>query len=353
MKIGLYSPYLRTLGGGEKYLFNIAECLSNQNSITVFWNDASILDRAKKQFHLELSRVDVQPDVFLPHVALWRKMMKTRQFDAFFYMSDGSIPVLFSKNNILLFQFPVGWVESGNIVNQMKLKNMKSVVCNSQFVKHFIDMKFNIDSKVISPSVDIPLIEKKKENLILTVGRFTQAMNHKKQDRMIRLFQTLYNQKKLKNWKFVLIGSYLADDRDFVGMLQKMVKGYPIEIITNASRDTVIDYFAKAKIYWHATGFEEDLIRHPERSEHFGISTVEAMIEGAVPVVFNGGGQPEIVENGKNGYLWETPEELEQHTLDLIHNVSLRNRLSEEARHIQTKFSKQRFCESVNRLIMP
>ena len=57
----------------------------------------------------------------------------------------------------------------------------------------------------------------------------------------------------------------------------------------------ILNEYKLAKIYWHASGFGEDLETHPEKAEHFGITTVEAMINGLVPIVIDAGGQKEIV----------------------------------------------------------
>jgi glycosyltransferase involved in cell wall biosynthesis len=51
--------------------------------------------------------------------------------------------------------------------------------------------------------------------------------------------------------------------------------------------------------------------------EHFGIATVEAMRLGCVPIVPAGGGQPEIVEHGISGYVCESLDALERHTVEL------------------------------------
>ena len=61
------------------------------------------------------------------------------------------------------------------------------------------------------------------------------------------------------------------------------------------------DLYGRASIFWHAAGLGEDPERHPDRYEHFGITTVEAMSAGAVPVVIDAAGQVEIVEHGANG----------------------------------------------------
>ena len=67
---------------------------------------------------------------------------------------------------------------------------------------------------------------------------------------------------------------------------------------------------ARASLFWHAAGYGVDPARAPERLEHFGIATAEAMLCGAVPLVFPGGGQAEVVQDGVTGVHWRTPPEL-------------------------------------------
>ena len=68
--------------------------------------------------------------------------------------------------------------------------------------------------------------------------------------------------------------------------------------------------YSQATLYWHATGYGENEAHHPERFEHFGITPVEAMAAGCVPIVLGKGGLPEIVEHDKSGFLWNTLDEL-------------------------------------------
>ena len=58
--------------------------------------------------------------------------------------------------------------------------------------------------------------------------------------------------------------------------------------------------------------------------EHFGITTVEAMAAGCVPVVINKAGQREIVEDGVSGFLWNTWGELKDRTQLLAEDGNLR-----------------------------
>src|SRR3989344_2979333 len=135
----------------------------------------------------------------------------------------------------------------------------------------------------------------------------------------------------LKNWKFVIATSVRPNEEKEFEKLKTKAKNYPIEFLVNKKNDDLWDIYSKAKIYWHATGFGEDLKTRPDFAEHFGISTVEAMGGGAVPVVINAGGQIEIVDEGVNGFLWENPGELEEKTLRLINSSKLQEGMGKEA----------------------
>jgi glycosyltransferase involved in cell wall biosynthesis len=89
------------------------------------------------------------------------------------------------------------------------------------------------------------------------------------------------------------------------------------------------------------------------RVEHFGISTVEAMAAGCVPVVINRGGQTEIIEHGTTGFLWDTLAELKEYTATLVNDEALRARMAEAARTSAQRFSREAFAENFRRLLRP
>jgi len=109
----------------------------------------------------------------------------------------------------------------------------------------------------------------------------------------------------------------------------------------DTSVDELQNLLDKAKIYWHATGYDEIPNINPEKFEHFGLSTIEAAQFGAVPVVFNGGGQPEIVKHAKNGFLWDTTHELIGYTKLLIENEKVWDDLSNSAFASMKIFSEE------------
>ena len=175
------------------------------------------------------------------------------------------------------------------------------------------------------------------------------ASDYKKQDFMVEAFKKI--SERLKGWKFTLAVGINVGDEDEFKKLKIKAKRAPIEILVNQTNDELWELYSKAKIYWHASGFGENLEEHPEFAEHFGISTVEAMGGGAVPVVINAGGQKEIVEDNVSGFLWKTLSELEEKTILLVVEDKILETMSREAVKRAKDFAGNRFCEEVKRMV--
>ncbi len=89
---------------------------------------------------------------------------------------------------------------------------------------------------------------------------------------------------------------------------------------------------------------------HPDKFEHFGITTVEAMSSGCVPVVIGVAGQKEIVTHGKNGMLWNSEQELEKYTLQLIRDDDLCSKMSANAKKSSEQYCKIIFDKKVDEI---
>jgi len=355
VKIGIFDPYLDTLGGGEKYMLSAASCLSSEHDVSIFWDDKTIGEKAKIRFGIDLTKVHFAKNIFSSSFPLWERVFQSMQFDRIFYLSDGSIPVIFPKKLFIHFQYPVEWVNGKSIPNALKMQHVAGVICNSLFTKNHIDKTFGIKSQVLYPpsSGEYTLQTIKKRNMILSVGRYGKlpdGTTFKKQEFIIETFKKLLK-KGLKQWKLILVISFKEEDTENVKMLKKSTEGFPIQIIENADNVVLQKLYGEAKIYWHAAGFGENLTAHPEMAEHFGIATVQAMEAGAVPVVINAGGQKEIVTQDKNGYLWNSQEECMGQTISVIKNKHVWERLSKDAREKAKDFSMGTFCQTVSTIM--
>lgn len=363
MRIGIFDPYLDDLGGGEKYMMTIAECLSKNHQVSVFWDNQKDIDGLLQRFSLDLSRVSLTKNIFSENFGFLKRILESRKYDVIILLSDGSIPFLLSKKTFIHFQQPFLNIKS-SLINLIKKKRVNTFFCNSNFTKSFIDKEFNINSKVLYPPVKLYSKKAKKENIILNVGRFrvmdvTTVLNgkrvgvgdYKKQGFMIRTFKKMID-KGLTNWEFVIAISIKKTDKEQFLEMKKLAHGYPIRFIVNSPNDALGDIYSKAKIYWHASGFGENLNEHPEYAEHFGISTVEAMSTGCVPVVINAGGQKEIVSDGEDGFLFNTEKELLDKTTKLIRDERLIETISAKAIVKSQLFTTNKFCSNINSLIL-
>ena len=303
MKIGMYNSYFDSYGGGERYMLTLAGHWSKTHEVNVFWDDQSMLPRAESQFHLDLSKVKTVPNVFQSG-SLIKKILVSSSYNTIVFLSDGSVPTSLATNNILHFQVPFTRVP----MHPWKKSRYRKIVCNSEFTFQHLDQTLDIPRCVIYPPVTSgDFQEGKKENLILSVGRFSAHYQAKKQKVLIDAFQKGRQSGIFTGWKLVFAGGMLETDREYFDNLQQKIRSKDIVIIPNAAFNKIQSLYAKAKIYWHAAGYGET---KPEHMEHFGISTVEAMSAGCIPVVYNGGGQTEIVKDGITGYLWKTVDEL-------------------------------------------
>lgn len=356
MKIGIYDPYLDDLGGGEKYMMSVALTLAEKHDVTLFWDKQEDITNLENRFSLDLRKLNKEKNIFSKKVGFLNRLKASSKYDALIILSDGSIPFTISKQLFLHIQQPLH-IDALTWKSKLKLSLVSGIFYNSQFTASYNQKLFShTRNKIIYPPVILQAKTVKKENSILHVGRF-RVMNVKTQDykKQVFLVDTFKNMvdKGLKNWKFVVATS-IADvqDTSFQAMIAS-AKGYPIEFLINKSNTVLWDSYNKAKIYWHASGYGEDLEKHPEYAEHFGISTVEAMGAGAVPVVINAGGQKEIISDGKNGLLWNTSEELQGKTRQLITDEKLVSELSNAAKKRAEDFSYENFQKEVFDLVYP
>lgn len=363
MRIGIYDPYLDDLGGGEKYMMTIAECLENEHEVNVFWDDKYDIKELINRFSLNLSKVTFVKNIFSPRISLFERLIKTKKYDIIIVLSDGSIPLSLAKKTFIHLQQPVPTAKSG-FKNKIKIARINRFFCNSYYSKSYVDRSLGVNSAVLYPPIKIKKKAVKKENIILHVGRFrvmdvaTRVKgvtlpigDYKKQSAMAQVFKKMVKN-GLKDWKLVFAVSVIEKDQESFQNFQKETTGIPIEYLINKTNDELWDIYSKAKIYWHASGFGEDLEKHPEYAEHFGISTVEAMGAGAVPVVINAGGQREIVDDGKNGFLWNNTNELIDKTTLLMQDKMLFEKMSKAAEEKSKIFDSDRFCKELKEIIM-
>lgn len=346
MRIGFYSPYLHVLGGGERYLLSMASALSKKNKVDVF-TLKSDKKQAEQFLGIDLNNVDFHPW----ERTLLKRTLLTARYDCFFYVTDGSLFVTLAKKNFLIVQTPQRSMYIWDISNQFKLHFWQNVLVYSNYVKSHIDKWWHLDALVFPPAINCKdFIVRPKENLILSVGRFFPLPHSKKQEILVKAFKELEKQ-DMKNWKLVLAGGVDQDGEEYFKNIVKLAQGSNIEIIPNISRPKLLELYSRAKIYWHGAGYGENLETNPERAEHFGITTIEAMASGCVPMVYPAGGQKEIIINKINGLYWNTVSDLVKSSKNIIKNNKLYERMSLQAILSAREYDNSIFEKKLDELI--
>ena len=351
-KAVFFDPYLDTLGGGERYTLTFAKILLDEGwQVSLLWKKDDILKKAEERFNLNLGKIEIFPLEILNN-SLTQKYHFFKDYQLYFHLSDGSVPLMFAKKNLLHFQVPFKKAGGRNLSNRLKLKLVNEVVCNSFFTKKIIDKEFGVESRVLYPPVAVEDFynHEQKEKVILAVGRFEQTMQAKRQDVLVEVFKKMIDS-GLKDWQLVLAGASLSEEgkNEFLGKLKKEANGYPVSFMVNIPFQELKKLYWQAAIFWHAAGFGVNEEENPEKVEHFGITTIEAIAAGCWPLVYEAGGQREIFASfpQKNFCLWHSQEELAAKTLAVIENQPSNKELNSLAK----KFSVESFAENVKKII--
>lgn len=291
-KAVLFSPYPLTPGGGEKYLLTIAQELSkNYQTTLAFEFSYSTLRLRQLESYLNLDLSDVSLMAF--------SQAKTMDWDVAFVLGNSMVPP-FSKLSPISFyicQFPFD--RASHFGKPMPFAADYQYICYSDFVKdHIRNGEFiqpdNIT--VLPPVIQTYAGSRRKEKIIISVGRFFTGGHCKNQHLLIEAFKQLVTDSFFKDWKLVLVGSTRPEHehRQYYTQCVAASQGFNIEIIPDAPYNVLSALYAKASVYWHGSGLGVDAAAHPERLEHFGITPLEAASAGCYVFVPDAGGPREI-----------------------------------------------------------
>jgi glycosyltransferase involved in cell wall biosynthesis len=230
------------------------------------------------------------------------------------------------------------------------LDGYDAVVSNSAFTAGWVQRWWARTSEVLEPPVHLRE-PGEKERVILSVGRFfgSGRGHSKKQLEMVQAFRRLGAAGE--GWELHLVGGCSPEDRPYLAEVRTAAAGAPVRFHVDATGAELEQLYRRASIYWHATGLDENLEADPVRAEHFGISTVEAMSAGAVPVVMDAGGQPEIVRDGVDGLCFSDLDGLVATTAGLLGDRARRERLAEAARRRAERYGVDAFARRLDDLV--
>ncbi len=229
------------------------------------------------------------------------------------------------------------------------LQAYDTVMANSEFTRGWIEQLWATQADVLFPPIQVQRLRPapEREKAVVTVGRFfAPGLGHaKRQKEMVEQFAAASRAGRLPGWRMHVVGGMEDSQRGYVDEVRAAGSGAPVEVHTNAPRSEVERLLSTSSVFWAATGLGEDEKARPWTSEHFGMTTVEAMAGGCVPVVIDRAGQKEIVREGVDGFRFGTVEQLVARTVQLAGDEGLRARLSASATQRAQQFSEDAFAD--------
>jgi glycosyltransferase involved in cell wall biosynthesis len=362
-RLGVYDHAFHLIGGAQKYGLTLTAALRERFDITLIANKEIRLEDFRDWYGLDLSGCAVKiiripfyegkGAAFLDPALVTTKVenpfhpVSRESGDYDFFVNNSMNEMVFPLSNVsvLVCHFPERRPQSYFYADRYS-----HVVYNSRYTAAWVERMWKIKPhQHIYPPVDLDgggsAVPKQK--IILSVARF-EPEGTKRQREMIEAFLKLNRlyPEIVEDWKFILVGGSEPKNRYLDG-LARLVNGSPrknVDLKVNIPAAELRALYRQASIFWHLCGLVHD---HPSEVEHFGMTTVEAMENRAVPVVYDGGGLREIVDHGVDGFRVRTTGQLLDYSIRLFRSAELIRKLGEAARAKARDFSRARFEERV------
>jgi len=357
---GVFSPAINWCGGGEWVAINIINALKEHGHQVIILTDKPLnQNRFANVFNRKVS-VDQQivfPLAFFPPISYHniytdaiRSLMLKFKCEALIDTYSNAIlpgmdvsyvhyPLLkrveselpYIRNKIYFYPYRSFLnFRRGDI-------NHKLIVANSKFTAEAVKVEFGVDSHILYPPVSSDMLNHnetdlngQRDNTVTTIARISEDKNLK----IIPYIAKLTG----KEMSFTIAG--LLNSKEVLNSLLRLIKelkvSEKVKILTNVKRDRLREILLNSKVYLH-----------PTVNEHFGISIVEAMSSGCLPLVHDSGGPREFVTQDLR---YKSIEEAAEKVEEAVHGWSptKARRISKIAeRFSENNFSK-RFIDVFN-----
>jgi glycosyltransferase involved in cell wall biosynthesis len=217
------------------------------------------------------------------------------------------------------------------------------ILANSSWTADKISKFYSINRNkiwVLHPPVEVEyfseaISNERKENLIVTLSRFTPEK---------RLYEILKAAEILPNYKFLMVGTAGRYSQTVISKMRGIIEKRKLDnvhLMMNIPRPQVRETLGKARFYLH-----------PPFAEHFGISVVEAMAAGCIPIVYReGGAWSDIVSRVDEELGYNDISEVPSIVKKFENNRDFEERIRSVAMNISQEFSFERFKERLSKYL--
>ncbi len=131
--------------------------------------------------------------------------------------------------------------------------------------------------------------------------------------------------------KLIIAGRLYPDNQPYFDEFIKPHLGDQIQFIDYIERDKIANYYKRAKAFLFPIQWEEP----------FGLAMIEAMACGTPVIAFRRGSVPEVIVDGKTGFIVDTIEEMAEAVgkIDTINRAACR-------KHVQMNFSVDKMVDN-------
>lgn len=312
MKIAIVSPVIIPVppikyGGIQLIVAELAQGLAaREHQVTVFCSGESKIEGKN------IVRVETSPYPTFDHVnenRMWEReqllsvIERQNEFDVIHLNYEPAVMnfKIEGKNmNLLdLFSVPVVLTFHNSTSIPEHLEYYRNNPLSSQNCAVFISenhrspLSFISNSKVIYNGIDVESFPfaGEKENYLLFLGRITPSKG---------ILEAIEVSEKT-NIPLIIAASIDSSDRDFYEKeVKRRIDGKLIKYVGEADFSQKVEYLKKAKCLLFPIKWEEP----------FGLVMVESLACGTPVVAFRRGSVPEIIQDGKNGFVVENADEM-------------------------------------------
>lgn len=356
MKVALVHDHIQEFGGAERVLVALKNIFPEAPVYTAFYNPTGLGIHADKFKDWDIrtswaQKIPFYNRLYSPLRFTIPKIWESFDFSGFdlvisssgWFMSKGIITkpgtthicyLHHPPRSFYFYETAVEWQRYlpfkiyGNLVNHglrmwdyVSSQRPDFFIVNSEETKRRVDKFYRREATVVYPPVQIPkkISQHEKGSYYITTSRLARAKH-------IDLIIQAANELKL-NLKIIGTGR----DEAFL----KNLAGSTVEFLGSVSDEVMTSMYQGAKAFLFASVDEE-----------FGIAPVEAMGYGLPVIAYRSGGVPEIVEDNKNGYLFDELTSLSLTAkINQMESLSAKSyrEIASTARKTSEKFSEEVF----------
>ena len=276
-RIGLYSPYDLTPGGGERYLLAMASALQKYGRVELLAPE-TYSDLRVNQLVRDLG-VDLSGRLRVVKVP--RTHLRV-PYDLFIAMGNEALPPIRGMGNTNLFmcQFPFPLRGAEREARRHLDVQYGRIIVNSEFTcRALLSARERLgvghsQVTVVYPPCrvpDRPPAERAFDGVIriVSVGRFFTAGHLKRHDLLITALRRLMSGiRGAPSYELHLVGAANIrwGSRAYLDRLEKRAAGLPVSFHVNATITRLRKVLSGADIYWHAAGWGASARRHRSSS---------------------------------------------------------------------------------------